>query len=411
MSLIGLGLIWAAATIFYIIPSFRPVGYGSTYYFVERYLYLGDTVQEIAQNAIAQPFLVIEHLLVPTKIEFVLHLLVPLLFVPLAGIEVFAMALPTFGYLLIGDNAFQNSIRFQYTAPLLPFVFFASVVGLKRLLGWNVLQRWIDVGILRATLVSMVVIAGMVNYFFHSAGPLGGHFDPAQYKLTNHTALGYELLKKIPPGASVMVERNFAPHLSQRLFAYQTSVVPNLRKIDYLLADKTLPIHHEYEIIWRDILPSPMFVSLAEDDGYIRKKHADPHVTNPLEIQFDQRITLLGYTPEFTQPVRSGETITVVLLWRADQPIRERYIIFMHLLAAQGKIWAQGDREPANSWFRTDRWDAGDITSDRYLLELPEKIPPGKFKIIVGLYNVANQARLTTREGLDYADLTTLEVR
>ncbi len=55
---------------------------------------------EIVRNAITQPGLVLQHLLVPAKIKFVLQLLIPLAFIPLIGFDVFAMTLPTFAYLL-----------------------------------------------------------------------------------------------------------------------------------------------------------------------------------------------------------------------------------------------------------------------------------------------------------------------
>lgn len=392
LALTIIGVVWSVVVMLYVIPFFRDPIYGSDYYFVERYLYLGNTVPEIVSTAITQPGLVVQHLIVPVKIEFMLQLLVPLAFVPLVGAEVFALASPTFGYILIGDNAFQNSIRFQYTAPLLPFLFFAAVIGLERLLHWRSLDNAL---LVRKTILATFVSAlSFANYFFQSAGPLARQFNPAQYDLNAHTALGYRLMQQIPAGASLMAESNFVPHLSQRMYAYQASVVPDLRKIDYLLADTTLPIHGEYEMIWKDILPSPFFETLVDQDGYILKRRALPAITHPLQMQFDSRIALLGYALPPAESARRGEAAYIVLTWRANQEIRERYITFVHLLDAQGHLWAQDDREPANGWFRTDRWNAGDATPDIYTLALPATMPPGDYQITAGLYNLANQQRL-----------------
>lgn len=408
LGLTVVGMVWAIATIQYVIPYFHGTAYGQ-YYFVERYLYLGETVPEIVTTAVTQPGLVLQHLLVPSKIEFVLHLLVPLIFSPLIGIEVFALALPSFGYILIGDNAFQNSIRFQYTAPLLPFVFFATTIGLERLMRARFLIR--DQSMRYRFWGVTIITAGILNYFFQSAGPLGRHFDPTLYMITAHTRLGYELMRQIPADASLMAESNFVPHLSQRVSVYQASVVPDLRKIDYLLIDKTLSIHREYEMIWQDIVPSPFFETIIEQDGYLLKRRAPYQFAHALVHQFDQRISLLGYTLESNLPAQRGGTISLVLVWRADQDIREHYIIFVHLVDAHETTWTQGDREPANGWFRTDRWNAGDIIPDRYTLELPENIPPGEYQILVGLYNAANGERLRTSDGNDFVTLTLIQVQ
>ncbi len=401
LALTVFGAVWSVAVVLYVIPFFRDPTYGSDYYFVERYLYLGNTVPEIVSAALTQPGLVVQHLLVPVKIEFMLHLLVPLAFVPLVGAEVFALALPSLGYILIGDNAFQNSIRFQYTAPLLPFLFFAAVIGLNRLLHWRSSDNALPAR--KMILAVFIGAASVVNYFFQSAGPLARPFNPAQYDLNAHTALGYRLMQQIPVEASLMAESNFVPHLSQRVYAYQASVVPDLRKIDYLLADTTLPIHGEYEMIWKDILPSPSFETLVEQDGYILKRRALPPITDPSPIQFDDRIALLGYTEQTVEPARRGEDVRIVLTWRANQDIRERYITFVHLVDAQGHLWAQDDREPANGWFRTDRWNSGDVTPDIYTLALPATMPPGDYQITAGLYNLANQRRLNAHDSASRA--------
>jgi uncharacterized membrane protein len=358
--LVMFGTVWALAALLFVIPAFRDTIHGTNYQYVDRYQYLGSNVTEIVATAVTRPGLVLEHLLVPAKIEFVLQLFVPLAFIPLVGVEIVALAFPTLGYLLLGDNPFQNSIHFQYTALLIPFLFFATVVGLRRL-----------TRIRPATLAILILAGSLVNYYFQAAGPLARQFDPTQYALTPHVQLGHALLQQIPHDASVMADSNLVPHISDRRWVYQTSVVPDLRL----------------------------------------KKRAPYVPAHPLAIQFDNRITLLGYTIEASLPARRGETVSLVVVWRADQAIHERYVIFMHLLDGQEHIWAQGDREPANGWFRTDRWEAGDVTPDRYWLELPAEMAVGDYAVAVGLYDPVTGVRLKTADGQDRLILTSVEVQ
>jgi len=201
------------------------------------------------------------------------------------------------------------------------------------------------------------------------------------------------------------------PHLSQRRYIYEPLLAPDLRQIEYLFADKEYGAGEPYKAPWNDALTSPYFETLAEQDGYILKKRAPYVPAHPLAIQFDNRITLLGYTIEASLPARRGETVSLVVVWRADQAIHERYVIFMHLLDGQEHIWAQGDREPANGWFRTDRWEAGDVTPDRYWLELPAEMAVGDYAVAVGLYDPVTGVRLKTADGQDRLILTSVEVQ
>jgi hypothetical protein len=159
------------------------------------------------------------------------------------------------------------------------------------------------------------------------------------------------------------------------------------------------------------VLTSPTFETIAEREGFSLKRHAAPPVAHPMQVQFGNRITLVGYTFESVQPARRGETLSFVLVWRADQTLRERYIVFIHLLDAQGRVESQGDREPANGWFRTDRWETGNVIADRYKLELSTTISPGQYEIKVGLYNVATNQRLWTDTNQDHLSLTTVEIK
>jgi hypothetical protein len=143
------------------------------------------------------------------------------------------------------------------------------------------------------------------------------------------------------------------------------------------------------------VLASPQFETVVERDGYLIKKRTAPQITHTTQVQFDGRVTLLGYTVESGEPARHGENVRLVLTWRADQDIRQRYVTFVHLTDNQNRIWAQDDHEPMNGWLRTDRWNAGDITIDRFTLELPTDMPPGDYQITAGFYATTDQRNLT----------------
>ncbi len=436
LSLALFGAVWTASLLVYVIPYFYGTASGTGFYYAYRYAYLGKGVPEILRTAILQPGLVLQHLVVPDKIEFILQLLVPLAFVPLVGGEVLALALPSLGYLLISDYPYQYSIRYQYGAPLVPIIFFALVVGLARLSrlrlfvhqnhpaksGFWSLSRRIQIvgrhpdfeGAQSATssdnlassnrklaLATLICAASLANYSFQSAGPLGAYFSPGEYTVTPHVQVGYRLLEAIPANAAVIAETDLAPHISERRYIYEASLVPDLRQIDYILADTKARQHSEEhaKVIWDVILGLPFFETVAEQDGYILKKRAGPLISNPVHIQFDGRITLLGYTAGSSTPAPRGSNVPIVLVWRADRSRLDRYVVFVHLIDAQGRLWQQDNGEPGRGWFRTDHWKAGDVTNDGYALALPSIMPPGDYRITVRLCTVENEQCLNARDG------------
>ena len=47
----------------------------------------------------------------------------------------------------------------------------------------------------------------------------------------------------------------------------------------------------------------------------------------------------------------------------------------------------------------TTAWTTNELVRDRHTLELPEGIPPGDYRLIVGVYRVADLVRLKTPAG------------
>ncbi|MEM7115960.1 MAG: hypothetical protein AAF614_26195 [Chloroflexota bacterium] len=109
-----------------------------------------------------------------------------------------------------------------------------------------------------------------------------------------------------------------------------------------------------------------------------------------------QLITLVGYTtPNLQSPI--------TLLWQANTETPTSYRIFIHLVDANGQIFAQADGEPAG-WTRpTTGWAAGEFVLDTHQLALPENLPDN-LELRVGLYDPATGQRLQT----ETADFVTI---
>ena len=91
------------------------------------------TLGEVIRTVVTHPDTVLQIVATERKGSFLWQLLVPLVGLPLLGFPAILLALPTLAYSLLSDYEFQTSIRYHYTAPLIPFLFLATVVALRGL--------------------------------------------------------------------------------------------------------------------------------------------------------------------------------------------------------------------------------------------------------------------------------------
>ncbi|PJF48179.1 MAG: phospholipid carrier-dependent glycosyltransferase, partial [Chloroflexi bacterium] len=96
----------------------------------------------------------------------------------------------------------------------------------------------------------------------------------------------------------------------------------------------------------------------------------------------------------FAPSATAGQPLTVTLTWRTLRPTRDAYTTFVHLVDERGTLRAQGDAPPLDGQFPTTRWRAGVTFDDSYPVLLPAELPPGRYRLFVGLYHAADLTRL-----------------
>ena len=99
-----------------------------------------------------------------------------------------------------------------------------------------------------------------------------------------------------------------------------------------------------------------------------------------------------------------GDELALTLFWRAlDRPDVD-YTVFAHLLDGDGNKVAQHDWQPRDAigLRPATTWRAGESIVDAETLIVPSDLEPGKYRLIVGLYNWQNGNRLPV-QGRDAA--------
>ncbi len=319
--------------------------------------------------------------MIPEKLEFVFQLLVPLAFLPLVGFELTALAIPTLAYSLLSQFSAQYSIRYFYFAPMLPFLFFAMILGLQRI--QNLFLRLNTPPLAaRAFLMSLVFTASIGVYYFQSPAPLGRYFQPERYTIDAHTQFGDQLMRSVPQDATVATLFDLMAHLSGRRLIYEIPWLPDYRQADYLVVDVTRGWYKVHRGYWEQLLATGYFETTVDHNGYLVARRKPLAILR--EIRFGDELTFLGYGFPSSDLTRGGTLLRPFVSWRGDKAIRESYWMRIRLVDTWGHVWAERDGAPQDGMYPTTRWQAGKSVGDQYVLTLPPTMPAGDYQITLG---------------------------
>jgi hypothetical protein len=131
-----------------------------------------------------------------------------------------------------------------------------------------------------------------------------------------------------------------------------------------------------------------------------------PKVIGNLRLDFGGLATLIGYEifpAEFTSG-QVGE-LNVTLNWRARASADISYTVFVHLVDEDHGVRGYGDSEPGGGTLPTTGWMPGEYLSDSHTVRMGGAIPPGRYRVVIGLYDRATGQRLTLPDGADSWEL------
>ena len=131
-----------------------------------------------------------------------------------------------------------------------------------------------------------------------------------------------------------------------------------------------------------------------------RRVFVAPEIQHKMEANFGDMLTLLGANVSAEQ-VKAGDSLSVMLYWKALARMETSYTVFVHLLDAESRVQAQEDRLPAGGNRPTTGWVPGEVIEDSYSLNLKPDVAPGDYALEVGAYNANDPAfpRLSVIEG------------
>jgi hypothetical protein len=112
--------------------------------------------------------------------------------------------------------------------------------------------------------------------------------------------------------------------------------------------------------------------------------------------QFGPAITFVGYDLPATS-IMAGDTLHLNLYWQALQNPGKDYRAFVHLTDGT-KLWSQQDDNPACR-LPTSIWRTGQRGLGQFRLPINPETPPGRYPLIIGLYEADTLKRLKVTTG------------
>ncbi|MEI8176944.1 MAG: DUF2079 domain-containing protein, partial [Candidatus Omnitrophota bacterium] len=180
--------------------------------FIGIYGYLGSSLSEVAKNIMLHPIQVSGILLKKGNIIYVTQIFGPLAFLPLLSPVSLLACVPTLLQHMLSLRMTEQTIYYHYTAELIPFIFCAAIMGMKRALRFPSLA-----GKERSVLGALFAVIVVSNLILGPAKNVGDILTRPKNEL--HFAKE-AFLAKIPRDAEVAATFAFLPKLSGRQKLY-----------------------------------------------------------------------------------------------------------------------------------------------------------------------------------------------
>lgn len=118
-----------------------------------------------------------------------------------------------------------------------------------------------------------------------------------------------------------------------------------------------------------------------------------PEGARPVDVAFPGGIRLAGYEVA-PKTIARGRSLRVTLYWRSAVAPVTSYTVFAQLVGTEPRPVAQHDGPPAYGAYPTNVWQPGDLVRDPHEMAIPDGLPPGRYRLIVGLYQPDRGQRL-----------------
>ncbi|MDY7040095.1 MAG: glycosyltransferase family 39 protein [Chloroflexota bacterium] len=290
---------------------------------------------------------------------------------------------------------------------------FCVVLARGVLVSWGLHDRWLRMGwvIVAAVFVGATSLVSLHNYYFD-----------ASYARDDYRGIAHTITEMGRPGDAILLN---APNQWEVVNYYYRGDAPlyplaRSRPLDpeQTIADlEGILAQHDrlFVLYWAAEESDPTrFIETwldahtykALDTWYGRVRlaiYAVPRTAStadmcPLDVRLGQAIALRGYAL-LSETIAAGDILQLTLFWEALEIPPARYKVFVQVLDAQDNIVGQHDGEPGGGLHLTINWKPGEQITDNYGVLIRPDTPPGRYRLVVGMYDLLADDRLVVFEG------------
>jgi uncharacterized membrane protein len=232
-AIFALGAAAALIAIEVVVPHFNRAGSSS---FFSRYSEVGGSPSGIVHTAVHDPWRIVTTAVTGRGLGYLARLLLPLGLLTLFAPLFLLAALPELAINLLSAATTQTSIRFHYTAGLIPILIAGSILGAARLLR--------NRSHLHVPLATAALVLALAANYALGAIPLWRYFPGGEQaqayaaRVSQHDRLAARALRMIPPHAVVSATNTLGAHLSAR---HRILSYPYIQDATWIAADETSP--------------------------------------------------------------------------------------------------------------------------------------------------------------------------
>ena len=110
-----------------------------------------------------------------------------------------------------------------------------------------------------------------------------------------------------------------------------------------------------------------------------------PTIANPVSVRFRDEIELIGYDVDKTN-VKVGETLTISYFFRTLKEDIRKWKLFVHIVGPNGRF-ENADHVPVSGAYPISDWQQGEIIEDQHLVRIGPKNKPGRYTVMLGLWD------------------------
>jgi hypothetical protein len=124
-------------------------------------------------------------------------------------------------------------------------------------------------------------------------------------------------------------------------------------------------------------------VMIFRADGYAPLP--EPAIQRERRADFGEALALSGFGLSSGEP-EPGDELEITLHWQALEDAGVAYTVALQLLAADGTGVSGIDESVLGGFYQPDFWPKGMTFADLHTLTLPADLPPGRYRLDLGLY-------------------------